>query len=266
MELSIELSFTTDEGNKIFHGHEPNNDFVAYYMNDERIGNKYSVPIMGIFTDLVFVKEPRRMTPHRVKDFGIKSFPRYGSYGFYTPKYGTSSIMVIPINREFPLTDAPVVTITDTGTLVHLDIAGPEYECYRIIVRNDDFAEEFITYDNEFDFLPMFDGECYIAVYGHSNEITVTSNPYEEWVTLVDRRPPIIPNTQRITLTALDWVGNSQTVNMAAVTPTGIVLLSPGNADYVSAGIVLAAQGSGTLTFTCATVPIVDIELGVVVL
>jgi hypothetical protein len=184
VELQIELSFTSSNGGKTFHGHDPNNDFAAYYQNGNKLGNKYTKPLMGNFTDLSFEEKPRRITHQPVLDFGVKSFPRYGAYAFYTPQYGTSSFMVMPINRQTQYEDAPEVTITDTGTTIHLNIDG-DYECYRIIVRKDNFATEFITYDTEFDFTPMYVGECLISVYGHSNEITVTSNPYEEYITLV---------------------------------------------------------------------------------
>lgn len=259
MELTLELVMIHNNGGKTFHGHEPNNNFVAYYQNGNRLGNKYSEPFMGDFTDLTFKEEPRRITHHSVRDFGVKSFPRYGAYGFYTPKYGTSSFMVIPINRQFPYHDIPEVIITDTGTTIHLSING-DYECYRVIVRKDDFATEFITYDTEFDFIPMYDGECLVSVYGHSNEITVTSNPYEEYITIVDRTEEEYTTTKRITLTAAGWSDNEQTVNMAAVKPTSVVFVTPVE------GITLSSQGVGTLTFTCTTTPIVDIEVGVAIM
>lgn len=186
MELTFEISMTYNDGGKTFCGHEPNNTFIKYYQESQRLGNKSAEPYLGDFTDLVFKSEPRRITHHAVKDFGVKSFPRLGAYGFYTPKYAETSFMAIPINRQVPYHDIPEVTITDTGTTIHLSIDG-DYECYRVIVRKDYFATEFITYDTEFDFVPMYDGECLISVYGHSNEITVTSNPYEEYITLVDR-------------------------------------------------------------------------------
>lgn len=188
MELQFELSMTFDEGGKTFLGHEPNNDFVAYFMNNKRIGNIYTQPNLGDFTDLTFHAEPRRMTPHPVKDFGIKSFPRFGAYGFYTPLYTPGSIMVFPINaiQDAMFNEAPGVVITDTGTTMHVVITS-DYECHRIVVRQGYFAEEFVTYDTEFDFTPMYDGECTISVIGHSNEIAVTSLPYETTMTLINR-------------------------------------------------------------------------------
>ena len=72
---------------------------------------------------------------------------------------------------------------------------------------------------------------------------------------------------QSITLLSGGWSSNTQTVNVQGVTETNLVIVSPnGNpADYASAGIYCSAQGSGTLTFTCTTVPTSDIVVNIVV-
>ena len=186
MELALSEVYTFNDGSKTFVSHEPDNTLIEYFMANNRLGNKSTVPPQGNFDGLTFKSEPRRITPQPVKDFGVKSFPHFGSYGFYTPLYTPTSIVVIPINREQTKTDEPEVTITDTGTTIHLSITG-DYECFRVVVRLDYFATEFITYDTEFDFMPMYDGECTITVIGHSNEISVTSKPYETTMVLVNR-------------------------------------------------------------------------------
>lgn len=186
MKLTFQITQTRNNSGKTFYGHEPNNDFIEYYLGGDKLFNESTQPYMGDFEGLAYVKEPGRITPHSVRDFGIKSYPGFGAYGFYTPKFGTSSFMVIPINKRSSYGAAPEVTIVDTGTTIRLDIIG-DYECYRIIVRQEAFAEEFITYDTMFEFIPMFNGECLISVIGHSNEISITSDPYVESISLVDR-------------------------------------------------------------------------------
>lgn len=186
MELQFETVITSNEGGKTFYSHEPDNTFIRYYKEGNRLGNKSAQPPEGNFEGLSFVSEPRRITPQPVKDFGIKSFPRFGSYGFITPMYTPGSLVVIPINRKQERTDVPTVTIVDTGTTIHVEMTG-DYECYRIVVRHEYFATEFVTYDNEFDFVPMYTGDCLITVIGHKNEISITSHPFEYEMTLVDR-------------------------------------------------------------------------------
>ena len=79
---------------------------------------------------------------------------------------------------------------------------------------------------------------------------------------------PVVPATMP-TLAVADWSSNTQTVNVTGVTASNIVFVSPAPAsaaDYAAAGIVCTAQGSGTLTFTCTTVPSNVITVNVVIL
>ena len=79
---------------------------------------------------------------------------------------------------------------------------------------------------------------------------------------------PVVPATMP-TLAVNDWSSNTQTVNVTGVTASNVVFVSPAPAsasDYASAGIVCTAQGAGTLTFTCTTVPSNAITVNVVIL
>lgn len=189
MELIFKKILTLNDGSKTFLSHEPTNDFIEYYMDGKRISNKSTKPFMGDFDDLTLRREPRRMTSQAVVDFGIKTFPKIGSYGYYTPMYTPGSMVVIPINRLHQFSSIPVVTVTDVDPEIHLDISG-NYDCYRIVIRNDYVATEFITYNKEFDFIPMYTGTCTLSVIGHLDEIAVTSQPFELEMELVDRLSP----------------------------------------------------------------------------
>ena len=79
---------------------------------------------------------------------------------------------------------------------------------------------------------------------------------------------PVVPSTMP-TLAVADWSSNTQTVNVTGVTASNVVFVSPAPAsasDYAAAGIVCTAQGAGTLTFTCTTVPSNAITVNVVIL
>ncbi len=72
-----------------------------------------------------------------------------------------------------------------------------------------------------------------------------------------------------ITLVAANWDTFSQTVSAPGVTATNKVIVSPIPAyqgAYVSAAVICVAQGTNTLTFNCNTEPLVDIEVGVIIL
>ena len=70
------------------------------------------------------------------------------------------------------------------------------------------------------------------------------------------------------TLAANNWSSNAQTVNVSGVTASNNVIVSPNPvslSDYASAGIYCSAQGSGTLTFTCETVPTGTITVNIMI-
>lgn len=71
-----------------------------------------------------------------------------------------------------------------------------------------------------------------------------------------------------VTLAVNDWSSNTQTVSATGVTASNnvIVAAAPSSqTDYTSAGILCTAQGAGTLTFTCTTVPSSAITVNVLI-
>lgn len=73
------------------------------------------------------------------------------------------------------------------------------------------------------------------------------------------------------TLTAAGWNAdaNTQTVSVAGVTATAncIITAAPGSyMAYAEAGVRCTAQGTGTLTFSCETVPAEDVTANVLIL
>ena len=74
-----------------------------------------------------------------------------------------------------------------------------------------------------------------------------------------------------VTLRASGWNANAktQTVSVAGVTATAnlIITASPGSyMAYAEAGVRCTAQGAGTLTFACETVPTADVAANVLIL
>ena len=62
----------------------------------------------------------------------------------------------------------------------------------------------------------------------------------------------------QITLSSSGWSGNSQTVSATGVTATNTVTIGPAPSSMnaaMQAGVYCSAQGQGTLTFTCSSVP-----------
>ena len=74
--------------------------------------------------------------------------------------------------------------------------------------------------------------------------------------------------TATASLTVNGWSSNSQTANATGVTASNDVIVAPAPScasDWAAAGIVCTAQGAGTLTFTCETVPTAALTANVVI-
>jgi hypothetical protein len=99
------------------------------------------------------------------------------------------------------------------------------------------------------------------------NEDTVTNGHWEQ----VDVQPAGSGSSTSTTasLVVANWSNNSQTVNVTGVTANNNVIVAPApasQADYTTAGIICTSQGSGTLTFTCQSVPSSAITVNVLII
>lgn len=175
MKLTFEEPIIfTNEGKTNF-GHEPDNLFIRYYMDQqERLSNQIAVPEMGIFDDLEWADAARLITASPVTNFGIKTFPQFGAYGFYTPKYGDGTSRVIaPINPKRPTNQAPYVELEAVGNgAVLVKVKDPsriQYDCFRIMFRQEWFADEFITYDEEIT-VKVDPGTYDVTVMGYTDD------------------------------------------------------------------------------------------------
>lgn len=154
MELNFVHSFhISDEVRQHEVGHEPNNTIVDYFIEGlvPLVKNQGAVPAGGIYTGLTFQKENfARVPPSVYKFFGIKTHPRIGAYGFFRHKYTPFTDILVPINVQRKVYTPPDVTITIEGNNVIFTMVDPAdvaYECYRVVMRNGYFAEEYITYE-----------------------------------------------------------------------------------------------------------------------
>ena len=98
---------------------------------------------------------------------------------------------------------------------------------------------------------------------GNAGKVLMTNGTTASWED-ISSSPATMPE-----LTVADWSSNTQTVNVTGVTASNVVIVSPAPAsaaDYAAAGIICTAQGSGTLTFTCTTVPSNAITVNVIIM
>ena len=77
------------------------------------------------------------------------------------------------------------------------------------------------------------------------------------------------PVAQTATLTVAGWSGTTQTVSVTGVTADSIltVTYAPASHDvWLDAGVYCSAQGAGTLTFTCESVPSAALTANIVII
>lgn len=150
-----------------------------------------------------------------------------------------------------------------TWTKVGTDVSVPQFSLGSpgLIVGSDEdgtvFAETDGTgsvkgWDTLTAQVTTIDGEVQTA----QSDITALQSGKQNTITAVT-----------VTLTVAGWADNQQTVSASNVTASNIVWVSPAPTSFTAygeAGIRATAQGSGTITFQCTTVPTVEITVEVV--
>ena len=100
----------------------------------------------------------------------------------------------------------------------------------------------------------IFDNDAAIATT--NGRIDTTNTTVANLTTEVGKKT--VSYAMQTTLTVAGWSGSSQTVNVAHVTATNTIIVSPIPAhqdNYSSAGILCTEQSAGTLKFTCTSDP-----------
>lgn len=186
-------------------------EIVQYYIDDTGVpGDKNSFAIGVLnqkegyydyynYPELIWNKQRRRITTRRADRLGIKAFPGVGACAFYKLAYQVLSKIVIPVNNRQKLYPYPTQTVTITGNNMHFVFTDPEkvsYQCYRVVLRCGEYAEEHITYEHELDCpLPQMNGEYEAYTQGYIAEGEEVSELSPEYLFTVNvpgqsTRPP----------------------------------------------------------------------------
>ena len=130
------------------------------------------------YPDVVWGKPGQRISGNRIEKLGVKAFPGMGAFAFYKLAHRKITRIVIPVNRKNKKNEAPTIeaSVNPDGTAAFTIIPPekPAYECYRIVMDHDIYAEEYITYDLEFTApVPLISGlyKCYAVGYGEEGQL-----------------------------------------------------------------------------------------------
>ena len=188
LNISKKINLTEDTNNisplyvqNLMLGQEPNDDLIQYYIGvkNSMQEDKKAPSKKGNYDNLKWGSKKRRLTARPVIKIGIKTFPSYGAIGFFKLKYGARTYILAPINNNSVSFDAPILTMLNKGTELQFTIQNPQnitYNCFRIVLRNNNFAYEYITYENELTVpIPEVKGHYEIFCIGYINEGEKTS-------------------------------------------------------------------------------------------
>lgn len=153
MALVFEYEKTLSTGTNSFISHEPNSVLYNYYTEGNFALDKNASINNGNYEDINFSEVQRHLTTKAVARIGIKNFPGIGGIGFYKDLYSDESKILAPIHAPIKFYLAPVLNkIEIVNGKLHIVINPTDfikYTCYRIVVRQNAFAFEYITYNKE---------------------------------------------------------------------------------------------------------------------
>lgn len=181
MQLNFEIINQYTDGKMMDFAHDPDNLFTKYFKKGKHVLNESVKPYRGDFgninildeldyNNLVFENEPNRLTAQAISNFGIKNFPQFGSYGWYTTLYSNRNFVVAPINRRRSEYAHPQLSVATTSTEIVVTITDPtsvKYDCYRVMFRKQLFADEFITYERELRVPKLSPGSYDVTAIGY---------------------------------------------------------------------------------------------------
>lgn len=180
MALVFEYQKTLSTGALPFICAEKDSTLYNYYMsNDTALDTHARVPY-GQYDEVIFANEGRHLTTKAISKIGIKGFPGIGAVGFYKEAYSDDSHVIAPIHTERDKTNAPkLVTAEVKNDKLHIVITPPEditYGCYRVVVRQDPFAFEYILYETDYNVdLPTVKGDYTVYCIGYDEDNNVVS-------------------------------------------------------------------------------------------
>lgn len=131
---------------------EPNDELVQYYIDDNDLAeDKNANVVYSNYDELLWGNKSKRLTSKAVSRIGLKSFPGIGAIAYYKYKYEAGSFILCPVNNNKAKFTAPTLSMIDNGDgTLTFSMKNPKditYECFRIVLSNQYFAIEHVTYE-----------------------------------------------------------------------------------------------------------------------
>lgn len=176
MALTFDYINELDTGAQPHIAHEKDSKIYNYYIELDRALDKHVIVELGEYDNVSFGDVVQRsLTTRAVSRIGVKNFPGIGGIGFYRDAFSDASAILAPIHTNITKYDAPMLTKAEIldGKL-HVVITPPStmnYNCYRIVARQNAFAFEYITYKTDYSVdLPTVKGNYEVYCIGYDEE------------------------------------------------------------------------------------------------
>lgn len=164
---------------------EPDSNIWEYFIDNDRASDRSALILMGDYSDPVWSAVAKHLTSQKVRRIGIKHFPQIGAIGFFTLLHEERSKILAPVHVKSKKYTAPSIVVTELDTTLQIVISPPidygvddndeilsddevftdgnevfedgddgtvnskiKYICHRVILRLNQFAHEYITYEN----------------------------------------------------------------------------------------------------------------------
>lgn len=176
---------------KLLIGNEPTNDIFQYYIHGALSGSKGAHVALSNYATLAWEEAKQSLTSQRVRNIGLKTFPQLGAYGFYMPLYEDTGKLIVPIHNHSSKSVAPSMSVTQQEDTITFIITPPDataYTCYRIIMRNGYFANEYITYETTLTIAKPAAGSYATYCVGYTEEGGITSEDSQSTVITVENQ------------------------------------------------------------------------------
>lgn len=189
-ELVFEKLYT-DSSTELSHlciGNEPDNTITKFFIEAQRQGNAAGAVDLSNYDNINWQRFNGLMTSQNVTDIGIKTFPQIGAIGFYKLKYESRSLILAPIYTKSKAYEAPGITVTDMVGSLKITLSNPRgvtYDCFRVVIRNGHFAEEYVTYESTIEVpTPTVTGIYAISAFGYIEERLASKESFIQYMTI----------------------------------------------------------------------------------
>jgi len=175
-------------------GNEPEGQIIQYGINDELQVNEKTVPSLADYSALTWDYFTSLMTIQAVSRIGIKCFPQIGAIGFFRLKYESRSVIIAPIIIDEEYYQAPTLDINQDGvagtiTFTFIPPSNVTYDCYRVVLRNGNFATEYVSYNTSLTINMPKSGTYTISVMGYIDERLASEITYYNDIVITNPNP-----------------------------------------------------------------------------